>query len=74
MVVDRALKTHQCAGDVDAAIADGRVVKPFWLGEAEEAVVRDVHGWGWREVLRGWAGESCSLMTMDVGEMLYRDI
>lgn len=47
MVVERALRTHQCAGDVDAAIADSGVVKPFWLGEAEEAVIRDVHGWCW---------------------------
>jgi hypothetical protein len=38
------IETHQCAGDVDAAIADGGVVKPFWLGEAEETVVGDVHG------------------------------
>jgi hypothetical protein len=44
VVVDRALRTHQCAGDVDAAIADGGIVKPFWLGESKETVVRDVHG------------------------------
>jgi len=35
----RVDRTYQCAGDVDAAVADGGVIEPFWLGEAEEAVV-----------------------------------
>jgi hypothetical protein len=30
---------YQCAGDVNATVADGGVIEPFWLGEAEEAVV-----------------------------------
>lgn len=30
---------YQGACDVDAAIADARVIQPFWLGEAEESVV-----------------------------------
>lgn len=29
---------YQGACDVDAAIADGGVIQPFWLGEAEESV------------------------------------
>lgn len=34
---------YQCAGGVDACVADGGVIEPFWLGEAEEAVAGDVH-------------------------------
>lgn len=29
---------YQGACDVDAAIAEGGVIQPFWLGEAEESV------------------------------------
>lgn len=34
---------HQGAGNVHPGIADGVVIQPLGLGEAEEAVVRDVH-------------------------------
>lgn len=30
--------TYQSAGDIDAAVADSRVIEPFWLGETEETV------------------------------------
>lgn len=29
---------YQGAGGVDTRVADGVVIEPFWLGEAEEAV------------------------------------
>ena len=47
---------YQGAGDVDAAISDGGVIQPFWLGETEEAVVGDVHCVvvGMIEVMLGW--------------------
>lgn len=35
---------YQCAGGVDARVADSGVIEPFWLGEAEESVAWDVHG------------------------------
>lgn len=35
---------YQCAGGVDACVAESRVIEPFWLGEAEESVAWDVHG------------------------------
>ena len=38
--------TYQGAGGVDTCVAHGGVVEPFRLREAEQAVVRDVHGVG----------------------------
>lgn len=50
-------KTHQCAGDVDARIADSGIVQPFGLGEAEKSVAGDVHfGWFWVDVDADRAG------------------
>lgn len=37
--------TYQCAGSVDACVADCGIIEPFWLGKAEESVAWDVHGW-----------------------------
>ena len=55
--------TYQSAGNVHPGVADGVVVQPFGLGEAEQTVVRDVH--------IGLSGGSCVWLYSGVDELWW---